>query len=143
MRKLDAYMACNPYADISVPLVICWLTRSWARLNSRTISAAFQNADSGSMDQHHMKNNLLSWTRTKLLCRLRKTEMIYCFPLLLIGRNSWMKLKNTFLSLANKFTASELVSELNAPAVVTEDAEQTPAIPMPSSAKASELSRFS
>ena len=41
VSKLDADMTCDPYKDITVALVIVWLTRSWMKLNARTISRCF------------------------------------------------------------------------------------------------------
>ena len=40
-RIIYADMICDPYKDITVALVFVWLTRSWIKLNARTISRCF------------------------------------------------------------------------------------------------------
>ena len=131
-------MTCNPYADISVPLVICWLTRSWARLNSRTISRCFSKCGfrfNGPAPQEE-QSFIMDANEAALQVEENRDDLL--FPPASNPEELMDEAEEYVMSLANKFTASEVVSELNVPPVVTEDAEQTPDIPMPSSAKASE-----
>ena len=42
MRRLDDDIQCNPFVDISIVLVICWVTRAWKQVSARTISQCFK-----------------------------------------------------------------------------------------------------
>ena len=46
MRHINADIASDPIADVSIALTICWISRSWNKLNARTILAALLNAAS-------------------------------------------------------------------------------------------------
>ena len=41
MRHINADIASDPIADVSIALAICCISRSWNKLNARTISRCF------------------------------------------------------------------------------------------------------
>ena len=136
MGKPDDDMICHPYADISGPLVICWLTRSWARTISRYFSkCGFRfNRPAPQEEQSFIMNA----NEAALQVKESRDDLLFPPASNPEELNSWMKLRNTLCHLQINSLLPKVVSELNLLPVVTEDAEQTPEIPMPSSAKASE-----